>query len=55
MKIHNIFNKRDYLPYTSIGNSKIKLLIHTGATKSLLDPDIAENYFSDYIFEEPFT
>lgn len=54
IEIHSIYDRKD-LPYIKISNPPIKLLIDTGATKSFLNPEIAEKYFHDCIKHEPFT
>lgn len=49
-----MYDRKD-LPYIKIANPPLKLLIDTGATKSFLNPEIAENYFQEFIKNEPFT
>lgn len=52
---YNSFNDIKQLPYIEISQPPLKLLLDTGATKSLLDPNIAEKYFANKIYNEKFT
>lgn len=43
------------LPYIQISNPPIKLLIDTGSMKSILNPKIAEKYYPQTIYHDPFS
>lgn len=42
------------LPYITINQPPLKLLIDTGATKSFLDPEIVNKHFSEFKTHDPF-
>lgn len=42
------------LSYIIFPEHNIKLLIDSGSTKSFLNPDLAQRYFSNFIQEDPF-
>ncbi|KAK9679321.1 hypothetical protein QE152_g40121 [Popillia japonica] len=45
-----------YLPYIVVPElDNAKLLIDTGATDSIINPDLADLYFTEYIVNHPFT
>lgn len=43
------------MPYIEIEHPKIKLLIDTGSSRSIIKPRIVEKYFPNYIYESPVT
>lgn len=50
----NIVEKTNQLPFITIQNPPLKLLIDTGATTCLLRPSVVETYFPDKIYQESF-